>query len=142
MKKRLTFSILGVIALAVALAPHWNAEASKPVAVIVDKQALVAQTGSFSPITLATPAVDGDYRISVYVESASLGSQVLAIAWNWTDDVAAQSNSISVNGPASNFHKEFTDIIHATAGNAITIAPGSGFSDTSAFNLYVTLEEL
>ena len=132
MRKSSIFSILGVIVLAMALVPHWTAEAAKPVPIIVAKQVLSAQVGSFSPITLFTPSADGDYRVSIYLDATTVSSgKAIIIDWHWTDDNASQFSSVSLNQFQSpHAFTSFTDIIHVTSGNAIVLQPGANFNDT------------
>ena len=145
MRKKFVISILGVMALAMALVPRQTVEASKPVPVIVSNLALTGQVGSFTQTTLLTPSVDGNYRISIYLQSASMsvGKSVI-VDWTWDDDGnATQFNSISIEGPATNTHDHAVAILHAAAGSSITVRPGANFNDTTdTYNLYVVLEEL
>ena len=145
MRKSSILSILGVIVLAMALVPHLTVEASKPVPVIVAKQVLSGQVGSFSPITLFTPSADGDYRVSIYLDAATVSTgKAIIVDWHWTDDNASQFSSVSLNDSQSpHAVTRFVDVIHVTSGNAITLQPGVNFNDTlDTYNVYVTVEEL
>lgn len=135
MKKRLTFSILGVIALAVALVPHWTVSADKPVAVIVYKQAFLSQSGTLASTTLVTPLADGDYRLSIILSS---NDSSIAPTLTWTDENGAQSTSMNINQQNTLYTKQLTYLFHAVSGHAIAISE----SGAATHDLFVTLEEL
>lgn len=135
MRKRLIFSILGVMALAVALVPHWSVEASKPVPVIVDKHSFLSHTGTISTTTLFTPSVDGDYRVSVYVDESGCGSGV-DVHVNWTDDFQGRTATFGYGSPCSS---SGSFVFHVASGNAITV---DSTSFGASANIYVTTEEL
>lgn len=144
MKKRSILSILGVIVIMMALVPHWSVEASKPVAIIVDKTGITGQVNTFAPVTLFTPTADGDYRISIYLEAATVGAgKNITLEWDWTDNNAAQNSTVALFGASTNARDRFTDVIHVTSGNAIVLKPQAGFNDnTDSYNVFVTVEEL
>jgi hypothetical protein len=147
MNRKLVLSILGVVVLAAALVPHWNVEASKPVPVIVSKQSFINQTSSIGTTALFTPAVDGDYRISLYVSgyvvACNSGASTLAphVHLDWTDDLKSNSNTFDLSvGNHCAWDSIQGFIIHATAGNPINVSTTVFSSD--AGNYYFTVEEL
>jgi hypothetical protein len=112
---------------------------------IVASTSLVNQVGSFSTITLFTPSVDSNFRISLYLEAASIGSgKMVQVDYRWTDDNGSKnSGSVTTLSAGTNQRFSFMDFIHATAGNSITLVPGANFNDTAdAWSVFVVLEEL
>jgi len=121
--------------------PVW-ADGSGLVPRIVAKQAIVGQVGAFPPITLFLPANDGDYRISVYITSATIvnSNRVVALDYHWADEHGAQSSTVSAGGSANGLGRVI-DVLRVVGGNAISIGPSVNFSDNvDTYSVYITVE--
>lgn len=105
---------------------------------------VTGQVGAIPPTSLFTPAADNMYRISAYVDAASVGSgQAILYDILWRDDNASQFASFGISGSSTNAHDQFLQTMRVKSGNAISIQPGANFNDSSdTYNLYVVVEEL
>ena len=121
--KRLSIG-LAVVALVTVAYLGLSAQATTKFS--YSKLSLLGQSGSLSNVTLLTPAATGDYQISVY--AVFPGGLSVGCAWNqltaslaWTDDYGSQTASITGGAAGSTPLASPSMMIHATAGNAITL---------------------
>ncbi len=104
---------------------------------IVASQSFLSQSAALSPVTLFSPAADGDFRLSFYFEQGA-GATFAFARFDWTDDSGAQQKSGNSVSPGE--FDQLTIMAHATANNQITIqATASG---TINYSLFATVEEL
>jgi len=121
--------------------------------VVVAKQSFLNQTGPIPNTTLLTPAVDGDFRMSIYLEASSFSAPApnneVNVVGQWTDDFRAVCNGIDVTGPVATVDYSTSFVMHAKANVPILVYSGPTACDggrttdtTDSYNVFVTLESL
>jgi hypothetical protein len=111
---------------------------------VVAKKRVVGQVGQFPKFTLYTPAADGNYRISFYLECQTpvpSGNSIL-ISKSWTDDYAARvdiGGTFAQDGATYNW---VTDVMHVKAGTPITIDSNGTTDTTTTYSVFIALEKL
>lgn len=122
MKKSIT--VLAVVA-SIGLA-YLGLSAQASTKFSYSKLSLTGQSGSLSNVTLFTPAANGDYQVSVY--AVFPGGLPVGCPWNqltaslsWTDDYGSQTANITGGAEASTPLASPPMMIHALAGDAVTL---------------------
>jgi len=145
MRKRLIFSIFGVMALAVAFVPRWTVEAAKSVPGIAAKQSFLGQTTALSGVVLFTPSADNDYRVSFYISgSATCATDSdrfrprVTVAWMGDSKAESLTTQLDIGNHCS--WDAGSVVIHAVSGNPI--AASTSLDNNLAGNMYFTVEEL
>lgn len=112
---------------------------------VVNRTSIINQVGPFPSTILVTPANDGLFRVSLYLQSASMPNDQVIVDWVWNDG-SQQFNSIGIGTlgtPLTNVRDSANVVIHAVSGSNIIIRPGVNFnSNTAVYNLRVVVEEL
>jgi hypothetical protein len=93
-------------------------------------RSFISQTGTLADTTLFTPATDGDFLVSVYMEDIT-GTASVQTTLKWTDDIGAQSITQVSAGSVSQVKS-----IHAIAGQPVTIG-ATDFGGSQTYNIFV-----
>ena len=119
---------------------------------VVAKSSFIAQTTELLPTDIFTPPADGDFRVSVYIETPDtvLQPSVCAVI-DWTDDTRRHLGGVQASaqpGPAinGNFGTE-TKVLRVKGNTAITVsvpnaAPSGCRVPVGGYSLFITVEEL
>lgn len=118
---------------------------ARPIPTGQAKVALTEQAASIGTTVLQTPAVNGLYRLSYYLEIiATDPTGTITLTLGWTDDNGAQTLdvvnalSLAATGYAQGQVVEFAK----TTGNITYAVTLAGLTGSPQFNLYVLLERL
>lgn len=138
--------VAALSSLLLAQNPH-----KKNATVVIARKSFRNQVGPIPTTTLFTPASNGDFRVSVYLESGTItapfpNNQIWVNAI-WTDDFAQQC--IAEGGfLSSGKYTQGSTVIHGIANKPIVInGGGPGACATTPdtidqYNAFVTLEKL
>jgi hypothetical protein len=124
------------------------------VPVVVNETDFLSKTTDVAATALYTPGEDQNLRISLYGETFSWGAsgtQVEAVL-TWNDDNGAQSShalagfpSIIAGGGAANPPRNYTTVLRAKSGNAVSLqltANGGTYPGGGSYSVYATVEKI
>ena len=114
--------------------------------VIVAQSDNVGQTTAIPPTTLFTPTVDGDYRLSIYLEDSPGVGNALCASWSWTDDYASRGDLFDIGINATSQFGGTIRVLRVKAGTPVVIqivdnAP-QGCVIPPNYGAFFTLEKL
>jgi hypothetical protein len=126
---------------------------------VVAKKTFLNQVGPIPTTTLYTPPKSGDFRVSIYLTSPSIGPQTggsnvaVFVVPSWTDDSGTwPSQFIGVNGscflsydlPSQSIPEQcgWSAIIHANANSAIQVKDGGSNDTVDMYSVFATVEKL
>lgn len=108
---------------------------------------LTSQIGAFAPIVMATPGVDGNYRVCLYMWAPTFGqaNKDIIVQASWTDpSMVVKTFSIGLFTANQNVNDVRGDVtFRALANTNITLQYAANSNDpTDSYNLYPNLEQL
>jgi hypothetical protein len=108
---------------------------------------LLAQTGSFAPVVMATLGADGNYRVGLYMWAPAFGTnnKDIIVMVTWVDPSGVtQSFSVGLFTSNAGVNSVRGDVtFRAIAGSNITLQPGANQNDgTDSYDLYPNVEQL
>lgn len=144
---------LAVLVLMIGLASLSFGQGVPYGTTVVASASWIAQTDGIATTALYTPSVDGNYRISVWMETSYFVNNCLTTANGhvlWTSDYG----SYNWSGPGSNplklyplAYAQASIVVRAKSGNAISFYASLGDGcypspPSQPYNAYVTVEKL
>lgn len=103
------------------------------------KQSFLNQSSGISATTLFTPSADADVRVSVYSEVDTTSGDLNVVPHiNWDDNYRSNQATVG-DGPGSSSGPNTEIVIHAKAGQPVTLDVALIRSvGSQTYNLYVT----
>ena len=111
---------------------------------VVIKVSLTGQAAAIGVTTIYTPAIAGEFRVSVYIICTNAGTGDLSFELGWADEVGAKTLAPVANVDLSSTANGSTGsaFLHAVAG-AITFETAiAGLAGSPTYELVIVLEQL
>lgn len=132
-----TISVFLFIALVFGAIAVRGSRPSTPI--IVAKQSFLAQSAAVPITTVFTPAVEGDFRLSLYIVGTS-GTGSACGVFAWTDESSTESVDFGCGAAGPNSAAHSTSPIHATASNPIQFS--TFINGTVTYDAFVIVEQM
>lgn len=109
---------------------------------IVASVSLTDQTAPIPPTTLVTPAANGLFRVTYYLESSRVQGSVWGVSFNWRDEMKTRTTG-TLQAQAGTITAG-TIAVRSITGHAITYTASAGGTPPpdASYNLFITVEQV